>query len=82
MFEQDAIKYAKQKEGEGRPVMVLSFDECIQVGARLKMSREVVQAAMIYFHRHNIFLYFQQVLPNLVLIFLLLSSPLTLSMQL
>ena len=58
MFEQDSIKYAKQKEGEGRPVMVLSFDECVQVGARLKMSREVVQAALIYFHRHNIFLYF------------------------
>ena len=66
MFEQDAIKYAEQKKGEGRPVMVLSFDECMQVGARLKMRREVVQAALIYFHRHNIFLYFQEVLPNLV----------------
>ena len=66
MFEQDAIKYAKQKEGEGRPVMVLSFDECVQVGVRLKMNSEVVQAALIYFHRHNIFLYFQDVLPNLV----------------
>ena len=66
MFEQDAIKYADQKKGEGRPVMVLSFDECVQVGAKLKMSREVVQTALIYFHRHNIFLYFQDVLPNLV----------------
>ena len=66
MFEQDSIKYAEQKKGEGRPVMVLSFDECMQVGARLKMRREVVQAALIYFHRHNIFLYFQDVLPNLV----------------
>ena len=66
MFEQDSIKYAEQKKGEGRPVMVLSFDECMQVGARLKMGREVVRAALIYFHRHNIFLYFQDVLPNLV----------------
>ena len=66
MFEQDAIKYAEQKKGEGRPVMVLSFDECMQVGARLKMNSEVVRAALIYFHSHNIFLYFQDVLPNLV----------------
>ena len=66
MFEQDAIKYAEQKKGEGRPVMVLSFDECVQIGMELKMSGEVVQAALIYFHRHNIFLYFQDVLPNLV----------------
>ena len=66
MFEQDAIKYAEQKKEEGRPVMVLSFNECMQVGARLKMRREVVQAALIYFHRHSIFLYFQDVLPNLV----------------
>ena len=66
LFEQEAILYAKEKKGKDRQVMVLSFDECVQVGARLKMSQEVVQAALIYFHRHNIFLYFQHVLPNLV----------------
>ena len=66
MFEHEAILYAKQKKGEDRHVMVLSFDECVQVGARLKMGSEVVQAALIYFHRHNVFLYFQHVLPNLV----------------
>ena len=65
-FEQEAILYAKEKKGQDRQVMVLSFDECVQVGARLKMSSEVVQAALIYFHRHNIFLYFQYALPNLV----------------
>ena len=66
LFEQEAVLYAKEKKGKDRQVMVLSFDECVQVGARLKMSSEVVQAALIYFHRHNIFLYFQRVLPNLV----------------
>ena len=66
LYEQEAILYAKEKKGKDRQVMVLSFDECVQVGARLKMNSEVVQAALIYFHRHNIFLYFQQVLPNLV----------------
>ena len=74
LYEQEAILYAKEKQGKDRQVMVLSFDECVQVGARLKMNSEVVQAALIYFHRHNIFLYFQQVLPNLV--FLSLQVPL------
>ena len=66
LFEQEAVLYAEKKKGQGRQVMVLSFNECVQVGVRLKMSSEVVQAALIYFHRHNIFLYFQHVLPNLV----------------
>ena len=66
MFEQDAIKYAEEQKGKGRHVMVLSLEECLQVGARLKMGREMVQAALIYFHRHNVFLYFRQILPNLV----------------
>ena len=63
MFEQDAIKCAEQKEGR---VMILSFDECVEVGERLRMTREDVQAALLYFHRLNIFLYFQKVLPNVV----------------
>ena len=66
MFEQDAIKYAEEQKGKGRPVLVLSLEECLQVGARLKMGREMVQAALIYFHRHNVFLYFRRILPNLV----------------
>ena len=66
MFEQDAIKYAEEQKGKGRHVLVLSLEECLQVGARLKMGREIVQAALIYFHRHNVFLYFRQILPNLV----------------
>ena len=66
MFEQDAIKYAEEQKGKGRPVLVLSLEECLQVGARLKIGREMVQAALIYFHRHNVFLYFRRILPNLV----------------
>ena len=64
MFEHEAIKCAEQKKD--RKVMILSFEECVQVGTRLKMSREVVRAALIFFHRHNIFLYFQHILPNVV----------------
>ena len=63
MFEQDIIKFAEE---QGRHVMVVSFRECIMVGERLQMASEVVQAALIYFHQHNIFLYFRSILPNLV----------------
>ena len=66
MFEQNAIKFAEQKRAKDSQVMVLSFDECVQIGTELKMSSEVVRAALIYFHHHNVFLYFQDVLPNLV----------------
>ena len=48
MFEQDTIKYAEEQKGKGRHVLVLSLEECLQVGARLKMGREMVQAALIY----------------------------------
>ena len=61
MFEQDAIRYAGQL---GRDI--LSFYECMQIGVQLKMPEKVVKAALIYFHQHNIFLYFPKVLPKLV----------------
>ena len=63
MFEQDLIKFATEV---GRNI--LSFDECMQVGARLKMSREMVQAALVLFHRQNTFLHFRHVLPNLIFV--------------
>ena len=68
MFKQDAIKCAEEQKGKGRHMLVLSLEECLQVGARLKMGREMVQAVLIYFHRHNVFLYFRQIVPNLVLL--------------
>ena len=63
MFEQDIIKFAEEQD---RHVMVVSFRECLMVGERLEMSNEVVQAALIYFHQHIIFLHFRFILPNLV----------------
>ena len=59
MFEQDLIKFATDV---GRNI--LSFEECMQVEVRLKMNREMVQAALVLFHRQNTFLYFRHVLPN------------------
>ena len=61
IFEQDVMQFAKQ---EGR--RVLSRDECMQIGGKLKMSQEVVQAALIYFHHRNIFIYFRHILPETV----------------
>ena len=67
MFEHEAIAYQNYlQQKKDREVMILSFEECVQIGARLKMSREVTKAALIFFHRHNIFLYFQHILPNVV----------------
>ena len=63
MFEQDAYKYVGSK---ARAVKALSLKECVEIGARLKMSRETVQAALLYLHKHNVFLYFQDILPDLV----------------
>ena len=63
MFEQNAHKYVEDK---ARPVKVLSLKECVEIGARLKMSRETVQAALLYLHIHNVFLYFQDILQDLV----------------
>ena len=61
IFEQDLLKFAEQV---GRDI--LSIDECLQVGAKLKMNSEVVGAALIFFHRQITFLYFRNVLPHLV----------------
>ena len=63
MYEQDLLKYAANKER-----CVLSLTECLDIGARLKMEGEVVQAALVFFHRNNTFLYFREVLPNLVFV--------------
>ena len=63
MYEQDLLKYAAKK---GRDV--LSLEECLDVRARLKMEGEVVQAALVFFHRNNTFLYFREVLLNLVFV--------------
>ena len=63
MYEQDLLKYAAEKKRD-----ILSLNECLYVGDRLKMEDEVVQAALVFFHRNNTFLYFREVLPNLVFV--------------
>ena len=63
IYEQNLLKYAeKMKRG------ILSLQECMLVGKRLEMKHEVVKAALVFFHRHNIFFYFRKVLPNLIFV--------------
>ena len=59
-FEQDLLQYAKDVAKRS----ILSLHECKQVGANVKMSGETVEAALVFFHRQNTFLYFKHVLPN------------------
>ena len=63
MYEQDLLRFASSIERD-----ILSLDECLQVGDRLKMNGEVVKAALVFFHHHNTFLYFRHVLPNHVFV--------------
>ena len=62
MFEQDAHRLVAVRGG----VEVLNFKECLEIGIRLNMTPKVVQAALLYLHEHNVFLYFPDILPNLV----------------
>ena len=61
IFEQDVMKIAGQEGSK-----VLGRDKCMHIGGKLRMSLEVVQAALIYFHQRNIFIYFRHALPEIV----------------
>ena len=63
MYEQDLLKFAVSINHD-----ILSLDQCLQVGEKLKMDKDMVMAALVFFHRQNTFLYFQHVLPNLIFI--------------
>ena len=62
IFEQELVEFAKQQVRRD----ILSLAECFQVGAKLKMKAEVVEGALVYFHRQITLLYFRHVLPNVV----------------
>ena len=46
--------------------MVVSKSECLKIGLTLKMNRRDVEAAFMFYHDLTIFLYFPDVLPNVV----------------
>ena len=63
IFEQELTEYAL-KAGRN----IVSLDECLEIGIKLKMTPDRVMSALIFFHRQFTFLYFRDVLPNLVFI--------------
>ena len=63
IFEQELTEYASNA---GRNIV--SVDECLKVGAKLRMEPDMVLSALVFFHRQFTFLYFRDVLPNLVFI--------------
>ena len=62
IFEQELVEFSETKVHRS----ILSLDECLDVGAKLKMNSEMVRAALIFFHRQITFLYFRDVLPDFV----------------
>ena len=63
LLEQDILKFAA---GKGRKIVLVS--ECVRIADGLKISGEILEAALLYFHSLNVFLYCPQVLPGLVFI--------------
>ena len=64
IFEQELAEFAEKTVGRS----IVTLDECLKVGAKLKMEPDVVMSALILFHRQLTFLYFRHVLPNLIFI--------------
>ena len=64
MFENDALQYlSEQKE---RKVKVMNFEECVQIGSKIFMTEKVVNAALQYFHKNNILLFFPDIGTGLI----------------
>ena len=58
MFEYQVMKHFENELAETRKVWVMTFQECVDIGKELKMEKKKVEAALQYFHKNNIFLFF------------------------
>ena len=56
----------KKVEETSRSMMTISKLECIKIGKALKMDEENVENALMYYHDLTIFLYFKEILPDVV----------------
>ena len=63
MFQNDLIGYGKEQRKR-----VVSMEECQTIAGRLKMDRQVLEAALIHFNKLSMFLYLPSVLPARVFI--------------
>ena len=62
VFEQEVMEFADKNVKRD----ILSLNECQQLGERLKMTNEEIEAALIFLHRQFTILYFRHILPTLV----------------
>ena len=62
VFEQEVMEFADKNVKRD----ILSLSECQQLGERLKMTNEEIEAALIFLHRQFTVLYFRHILPTLV----------------
>ncbi|CAI8036381.1 Serine/threonine-protein kinase TNNI3K [Geodia barretti] len=51
-----------------RKVEVLEFKECIEIGKNLHMTEEIIEAALTYFHKNNVLLFFKEIGPGLIFV--------------
>ena len=56
----------KKVEETSRSMMTISKSECIKIGEALKMDEENVENALMYYHDLTIFLYFKEILSDVV----------------
>ena len=61
LFQLDLEEVQKSTES-----MVVSKNECLRIGNALKMNRRDVEACLMYYHDLTIFLFFPNILPNVV----------------
>ena len=63
ILEQDILSFAKKRNRK-----VVRVSECVTIAANLTINRKTLEAALLYFHSLNVFLYCPKVLPGLVFI--------------
>ena len=56
LFEKEVLHHAEQVKK--RELKVLNFEECLEIGKKLKLEEDDVRAALTYFHEHKIFLFY------------------------
>ncbi|CAI8008538.1 L-type lectin-domain containing receptor kinase I.7 [Geodia barretti] len=53
---------------KNRKVEVLEFKECVEIGKNLHMTEEIIEAALTYFHKNNVLLFFKEIGPGLIFV--------------
>ena len=63
LLEQEILRFAGDKNTK-----IVQVSECARIAAYLQITPEILEAALLYFHSLNVFLYYPNVLPGLVFI--------------